>query len=100
MPVSSAVGSSRRWRSGTDAPRLLAAGSVTMLVSYRQPLDHRQPLRVGWARYCRLWVDHHADLLRARTRPVWGPIAGAASEVAWVVRLTAGSAAARPKLLQ
>ncbi|MBV2366139.1 hypothetical protein ACFPZ0_23160 [Streptomonospora nanhaiensis] len=58
-------------------------------------MDHRQPLRVGWARYCRLWVDHHADLLRARTRPVWGPIAGAASEVAWVVRLTAGSAAAR-----
>src|SRR5690625_3829022 len=75
--------------------RLLAAGSVTMLVSYRQPLVHRQPLRVGWHRYFRLWVDHQLVRLREETRPGWSVFAAAASEVVWVVRLTAGSAALR-----
>lgn len=66
-----------------------------MLVSYRQPLIHRQPLHVGWARYYRLWVDHQLVRLREGTRPGWSALAAAASEVVWVGRLTAGAAALR-----
>ncbi|WP_131098825.1 hypothetical protein [Streptomonospora litoralis] len=58
-------------------------------------MGHRQPLHVGWARYYRLWTDHQLVRLREETRPGWSALAAAASEVVWVARLTAGSAALR-----
>lgn len=69
-----------------------------MLVSYRQPLGvgyRQQPLHVGWTRYLRLWLDHHADHLREEMRPGWRALTSAAAEVRWVVLLTALDTAAR-----
>lgn len=66
-----------------------------MLISYRQPLGYRRPLRVGRVRYCRLWLDHHTIRFRAEVRPVWQALSAAAAEICWVVQLTARSAADR-----
>lgn len=46
-----------------------------MLVSYRQPLGHRQPLRVGRLLYWRLWLGHCLDRLGAELRPAWQRLA-------------------------
>lgn len=40
-----------------------------MLVSYRQPLGHRQPLRVSRLLYWRLWLGYCLDQLGAELRP-------------------------------
>lgn len=66
-----------------------------MLVSYRQPLGYRQPLHVGWTRYCRLWLDHHTNTVREGIRPGWRLVSGAAAEILWVTRLSMASAVAR-----
>ncbi|MFC3997812.1 hypothetical protein ACFOVU_17895 [Nocardiopsis sediminis] len=50
---------------------------------------------MGRVRYGLLWLDHHAARLGLRVRPVGDAFAGAASEIRWVARLTAASAAAR-----
>lgn len=66
-----------------------------MLVSYRQPLGYREPLRVGWAQYGRLWLDHHTNHLLKETLPVSEVVNGAAAEIRWIAALTASSMAVR-----
>lgn len=60
-----------------------------MLVTYRQPMAHRQPVRVGRLRYGQLWLNHHVGLLHERFHPQWRRFrrtvvrAGAATATVW-----------------
>ncbi|TQN31892.1 hypothetical protein FHX37_1813 [Haloactinospora alba] len=66
-----------------------------MLVSYRQPLGSRQPIRVGRTLYCRLWLAHHTFRIRSEARLSWKVISTTVNATTTRVRTAANLAESR-----